>query len=497
MSEQINYYKLPDLYRHHKSWISTMCLIVLLVIPTALSAQRKKEKLPDVGEISQLITQGKQHEAMEKLNYWLTVQPENSVAISLRAELNYNLSQLRGALEDYSRLTILVPHIAENHFFTGQLTVMLADTVGAIPHLRKAVELDPNNISYLEFLGYYLYATDQFNEAIESYSRILRLSPSYPLALYMRAVSLMLTEQYKYALKDLNKLTSHLDEFEDVFFLIARIHYVLDEVEESIEAIQIHLAHNPEDAEAHEFEGTLWMEEFEIENAIMSFESSVFHGGGQSAMIKLLLLYTEEQEFELAEDVLKEFIEKYPENPRIYLYRAIVLAGKGQEKQSKADFNRFVQLSEGIIPEADLILMKIKFYQENGMLDEIQTSLNRLMELEISDDDLLFELAQNFYVMERYTECIALVNRLIEKHPTNIRYIGYRARVNNRRRDYSGAEQDFTLAIELDPENDSFYFSRGLARLRLKKKSEACADFRKSAGMGNEDAKHALRDECR
>jgi Flp pilus assembly protein TadD len=69
--------------------------------------------------------------------------------------------------------------------------------------------------------------------------------------------------------------------------------------------------------------------------------------------------------------------------------------------------------------------------------------------------------------------------------------------VNNRRRTYSGAEQDFTLAIELDPENDAFYFSRGLARLRLKKKSEACADFRKSAGMGNEDAKHVLRDECR
>lgn len=497
MSEQINYYKFVCLSRHHKSWILTMGLIVLLIMPTALIAQRKKEKLPDVVEINQLITQGKQHEALEKLDYWLTVQPENSVAISLRAELKYNLSQLRAALEDYSRLTLLVPHIAENHFLTGQLTVMLADTLGAIPHLRKAVELDPNNISYLEFLGYYLYSTDQFNEAIESYSRILRLSPSYPLALYMRAVSLMLTGQYKYALKDLNKLTSHLDEFEDVYFLIARILYVLDEVEESIEAIQLHLAHNPKDAEALEFEGMLWMEEYEVDEAIASFELALEYGGGMSAMIKLILLYTDEEEFELAESVMQELMENYPNEPRIYLYRAILLVGQNQKEAGRKEFDRFLELSEDIIPEEELILMKIKFYQENGMLDEIQTSLNRLMELEILDDDLLFELAQNFYVMERYDECIALVNRLIEKHPTSIRYIGYRARVNNRRRNYSGAEQDFTLALELDPENDSFYFSRGLARLRLKKKSEACADFRKSAGMGNEDAKHALRDECR
>ncbi|MCF6172062.1 MAG: tetratricopeptide repeat protein [Bacteroidales bacterium] len=63
-------------------------------------------------------------------------------------------------------------------------------------------------------------------------------------------------------------------------------------------------------------------------------------------------------------------------------------------------------------------------------------------------------------------------------------------------KNYGGALVDMNRAIELDPENSKYYMNRGLANYYLKRLEDACKDWKKSAAMGNAEAKKAVRLYC-
>lgn len=460
-------------------------------------AQRKKEKMPDIMDINALIIEGKSSEALAKLDEWILQQPSNTVALSVRAELLVSLEQLTRAQDDFLRLTTLLPDKPDYFFMSAIVAANLGDTTAALSLVEQAMALDEENSRYLDFLGAIHFLQGSYTDAIASYTHVLRLSPSNWSALYMRSLALYHTRQYKQALKDFKRLTPFADEFDDVYFQLARLYYELENYDESMLSIIRHIARQPNDPAGYELRGELLMMDYAYEEAAANFEKARQLGGGLSIQLKLILLYADTEEFERAEEIAAHLLLTHPNEPRIFLYRAIVRAADDRKEESKADFDRFLDLAEGKVPHTELILFKLRFYQENGMEKEASAELKQFAGLEITDDELVFELAQNFYVAQQYEECVAMMDGLIAKHPSSKKYISYRARVHNRMRNYRGAEADFSRAIQLDPENDEYYFSRGLARLRLNKRNEACGDFRKSAAMGNVDAKHALRDECR
>jgi len=470
---------------------------VFAAFHTIAFAQRKKEKMPDIMDINALIIAGNTNDALTKLDEWILQQPSNTVALSVRAELLVSLEELTRAQEDFLRLTTLLPDKPDYFFMSAIVAANLGDTSAALSLVEHAVALDGENPNYLDFLGAIHFLQGRYADAISSYTRVLRLAPSNWSALYMRSLALYHTQLYKQALKDFKRLIPFTDEFDDLYFQLARLHYELENYDESMLSIIRHIARQPNDPAGYELRGELLMMDYEYEEAAANFEKARQLGGGLSIQLKLILLYADTEEFERAEEIAEHLLLTYPNEPRIFLYRAIIRAADDRKEESKADFDRFLDMAEGKVPETELILFKLKFYQENGMEKEARAELKRFAGLEITDDELVFELAQNFYVAQQYEECVAMMDGLIVKHPASKRYVAYRARVHNRMRNYRSAEADFSRAIQLDPENDEYYFSRGLARLRLNKRNEACNDFRKSAAMGNVDAKHALRDECR
>lgn len=55
---------------------------------------------------------------------------------------------------------------------------------------------------------------------------------------------------------------------------------------------------------------------------------------------------------------------------------------------------------------------------------------------------------------------------------------------------------DCTKAIELDPSEGEFYYSRGLAKFDLNLNESACLDLKKSEELGYEDATVILKEKC-
>ena len=58
-----------------------------------------------------------------------------------------------------------------------------------------------------------------------------------------------------------------------------------------------------------------------------------------------------------------------------------------------------------------------------------------------------------------------------------------------------GAIEDFTQSLNLQ-QDSNIYYRRGLAKINLNNKSEACKDFKKAAELEDENGKEALIEHC-
>jgi tetratricopeptide (TPR) repeat protein len=72
-----------------------------------------------------------------------------------------------------------------------------------------------------------------------------------------------------------------------------------------------------------------------------------------------------------------------------------------------------------------------------------------------------------------------------------------RALAKNATKDYSGAIEDYTSALENDSEMVTSYINRGLVRYNIGDLSGACSDWRTALDEGLNQAEDLIRDHCR
>ena len=63
-------------------------------------------------------------------------------------------------------------------------------------------------------------------------------------------------------------------------------------------------------------------------------------------------------------------------------------------------------------------------------------------------------------------------------------------------KDFRGAIDDYTKAIQIYPEFASAYFNRGLSKIILKQKDSGCLDYCKAAELGDKKAYEKIKEDC-
>lgn len=87
----------------------------------------------------------------------------------------------------------------------------------------------------------------------------------------------------------------------------------------------------------------------------------------------------------------------------------------------------------------------------------------------------------------------------IAKNAKNSSAYYHRAISRNNLKDYYGAITDFSKAIYLNNDDNilaSSYYGRGQCYYLLGNKNNACMDFNKASGLGNQDATAAVQNNC-
>jgi predicted Zn-dependent protease len=150
--------------------------------------------------------------------------------------------------------------------------------------------------------------------------------------------------------------------------------------------------------------------------------------------------------------------DEYPD-PQLFLKRAAMLVKAGDRVAAKADLETYL----GLNPENSEALGLIgKTYAEEGAI----------------------------------YEALPYLNMNIEKHPGEATAFSIRGDAWLAARTWDKAAEDYTMSLDLDPENADVNLNLGIALINSGRTEDACHYLRKARDQGNKDATKYLSKYC-
>lgn len=210
-----------------------------------------------------------------------------------------------------------------------------------------------------------------------------------------------------------------------------------------------------------------------------------------------------------------------------YYYRAVA---KAEVKEYHSALDDYTKAEEYGLDVAELYNYRAVSEYNLGNFEDASVSVRKAIERDSTNDQFLFNLAEIFEQLNDYQSAIKQYDILIDKDstyhnvyseralaywelslmkaarrdidkaidisPETALYYDYRAYMKEEAGDYTGAIEDFTASLNLE-QDAHIYYRRGMAKINISNKFDACKDFKKAEELGNEDGKNALVEHCK
>jgi len=152
---------------------------------------------------------GEDQKALECINKAIEIEPAAS-SYRLRAEIELDMHNFAGALEDAQKAKKAEPTVAENFRMVGRVYVALGKLPDAIKELDTAVKFAPDDHVIRRSRAHLLEQTGQFGKAIVDYTTAIKtIQRQNRASLYeARGKCYMKTKEYQLAVDDFTSALS-------------------------------------------------------------------------------------------------------------------------------------------------------------------------------------------------------------------------------------------------------------------------------------------------
>ncbi len=233
---------------------------------------------------------------------------------------------------------------------------------------------------------------------------------------------------------------------------------------------------NPNHGYAHVQRAALYDTLQMWENAMSDYNTAVDLASGSDWAYRARAIgYKAQGMYESALNELNRAFELNPANAPNFLWRGVTYYDLGDYANALTDFTEAIRLAPEV---ADYYPWRAAAYRELGQFDAALADLNESIRLEPLVASHYSDLGDLYFSQERFQEAIDNKSRAILLQPDYARYYTDLGGIYYLRlRDFATAAEVYTQALNVDNQNVTAFFYRGLSNYELRRLDAALADF--------------------
>ncbi len=204
------------------------------------------------------------------------------------------------------------------------------------------------------------------------------------------------------------------------------------------------------------------------------------------------VLLTIAKNYEEAIENFTSAIDLNPRFPEAFYQRALLYIRGSDNNKALSDYSQAIRLDQN---ELIYYTSRARCYLVIGSLDPALNDLNKALEMNPPSRDLYNIYYLRGRIHDRKKDNIKALqdySKAIEINPDAIDSHYRKGLVNRRLKNYEESIEDFNHAIELNKRNGNAYFERGTTYAYLNDKGNLIKDFKSAARYGNAEAREFL-----
>ena len=429
-------------------------------------------------------------QTITSINQALIKNPKDAKLFKLRGDLKKEADDREGARADYTKAILLNPKYADAYKARGILN--LGDSEAAISDFNKAIVLNPNDVSIFDERGSTKLSLRDYKGAISDYTNAMQLEPKQTYWIIQRARAKRELEDYIGAINDMNKVIE-LDsakftgpdylmyyDYKDKYYLRGINKSYLNDVEGA--NLDFEKSGNPK---------LVYEKIASIKFYYKDYNSAIYY-------------YTKSIDVSPLSIVDNDVI-----GDSGFIGRAFSKYMQNDEIGATVDFNKYIEKSQNKAEANFNIAIGFNKWYKGNYSEWYDTNiknfkqviyyLTKAIELNPKVEYYFFERAKAKEELKEYRGAIEDYTKAIELDPTpSSYYYSSRAGVKKELEDYRGAIEDYTKAIELDLKPSGYYYSiRADAKEKLEDYRGAILDYNKAIELEPESYYYNYRGFCK
>lgn len=183
-----------------------------------------------------------------------------------------------------------------------------------------------------------------------------------------------------------------------------------------------------------------------------------------------------------------------PEAPASYLNAlAEARAGEGSYYAAAMVYGKLIDAQ---YPDPQLYLKRAAMLVKAGDPDAARDDMEKYLGFDPENSEALGLIGKTYAEEGAIYEALPYLNMNIEKHPGEATAFSIRGDAWLAARTWDKAAEDYTMSLDLDPENADVNLNLGISLINDGKPGDACHYLRKAKELGNKDATKYLSKYC-
>ncbi|NQT07283.1 MAG: tetratricopeptide repeat protein, partial [Candidatus Omnitrophica bacterium] len=388
--------------------------------------------------------------AIENFNKAIELDPELTLAYSNRGVAYAGKSEFDNAFKDFNKAIELDPEVVIAYVARGSTYVKIAGFDKAIENFTKALELDPVFFSVYVDRGKVYVKIGEFDKAIEDFTRAIELNPKLAEAYTNRGYAYMERGELDKAMTDFNKVIELNPSNSMAYNNRGAVYTKQEEYAKAIADFTKALELNPNNEMARDNlrdtylnQGKVYMEAGELNRATECFNKVIeLDPSNSMAYNNRGSVYGTRGEFAKAIEDFTKALELDPNNGLVRKNLQVIRARLAEKKERRKPSREAITHNERGIA-----------YVKTGEFDEAIAHLNVAIELDPKFAQAYTNRGLAYVKKGELDRAMEDFNKAIELNSSSVMAYNNRGGIYAMQAEYAQAIADFTRALELDPDN--------------------------------------------